>query len=116
MLKDGVCPPVSAQAPFVREVSAVSRAAMVFSKRAFEAVGGFDESKNIDELDVDFCLRLARAGFRTLFTPAAEVRLTQAPPVSRNLSASARDPYIPANKKAIPPEELVMPYLFQSER
>lgn len=42
-------------------------------KGALEAVGLFDEGYFLFEEDADLCLRLRRAGWRLLFTPAVEV-------------------------------------------
>jgi GT2 family glycosyltransferase len=36
-------------------------------------VGGFDEEFPIDFNDVDYCLRLRRAGFRIVYTPYAQI-------------------------------------------
>ncbi|HUZ09427.1 MAG TPA: glycosyltransferase [Acidimicrobiales bacterium] len=54
--------------------SAVSWAAMAVRREAFEAVGGFDE-EHLSSIfgDVDFCFRLREAGWRTAFTPFAEM-------------------------------------------
>ncbi|KAB1081131.1 glycosyltransferase family 2 protein [Methylobacterium soli] len=54
------------------EVSAVTAACLAVSRDKYEAVGGFDaEAFPIDFNDVDFCLRLGQAGYRTIWTPAA---------------------------------------------
>ena len=54
------------------EVSAVTAACLAISRAKYEAVGGFDaEAFPIDFNDVDFCLRLGRAGYKTVWTPAA---------------------------------------------
>lgn len=54
------------------EVSAVTGACLAVEKCKFDAVGGFDEEKYPIELgDVDLCLRMARRGWRTMFTPDA---------------------------------------------
>lgn len=53
----------------VRDVSAVTGACSLIRRSAWEAVGGFDEELAVAYNDVDFCLRLGRAGYRVLYTP-----------------------------------------------
>ena len=55
-----------------RNVSAVTGACMLTSKAVFDAVGGFDQDAlGMEYNDVDFCLRLDKAGKRVVFTPQA---------------------------------------------
>jgi GT2 family glycosyltransferase len=55
-----------------RNVTAVTAACMLTSKTAFDEVKGFDETNfGMEYNDVDFCLRLGRAGKRIVFTPQA---------------------------------------------
>jgi GT2 family glycosyltransferase len=52
------------------EVSAVTGACLVVEKSKFDAVDGFDGDKYPVELgDVDLCLRLAKRGWKCVFTP-----------------------------------------------
>ncbi|WP_428681647.1 glycosyltransferase family 2 protein [Reyranella sp.] len=52
------------------EVSAVTGACLAVEKRKFDAIGGFDAERYPVELgDVDLCLRLAKRGWKTVFTP-----------------------------------------------
>jgi N-acetylglucosaminyl-diphospho-decaprenol L-rhamnosyltransferase len=51
----------------------LSASCVLARRSALEAVGGFDEGFFLYEEDVDLCLRLRRAGWRVVFTPAAEV-------------------------------------------
>ena len=54
--------------------SAVSWACMAVRREAFDSVGGFDEDHFTSMFgDVDFCLRLQRAGWRTAWAPRAEL-------------------------------------------
>ncbi|MCJ2043408.1 glycosyltransferase family 2 protein [Methylobacterium sp. J-078] len=54
------------------EVSAVTAACLAVERRKFDAVGGLDaETFAVDFNDVDFCLRLGAAGYRTIWTPRA---------------------------------------------
>ena len=68
----------------VRRYSAVTAACMLVRRSVFEELGGFDETFAVGFNDVDFCIRLGRAGYRVLFTPHAE--LTHYESVSRGLS------------------------------
>jgi GT2 family glycosyltransferase len=46
---------------------------MVVRKSVFEEVGGFDERLALTFHDIDFCLRIRRAGYRNVWTPYAEM-------------------------------------------
>jgi GT2 family glycosyltransferase len=56
-----------------RECSAVTGACLATRRSVFEALDGFDESLGVDLNDVDYCLRAAAVGFRTVYEPAAEL-------------------------------------------
>jgi len=57
----------------VRPCSAVTGACMMSSRRAFEAIGGFDENLEVAYNDVDYCMRLADSGYKVLYTPHSEL-------------------------------------------
>jgi GT2 family glycosyltransferase len=56
-----------------RECSAVTGACLATRREVFELLGGFDESLGVDLNDVDYCLRAATLGLRTIYEPAAEL-------------------------------------------
>ncbi len=57
-----------------QEMSAVTGAALLVRRNAFEAVDGLDESYAIAFNDVDFCLRMREKGWSIVFSAAAELR------------------------------------------
>ena len=58
----------------VNEVSAVTAACLLVERAVYEEVGGLDEARfAVGYNDVDFCLRVAAAGYRNLWTPFAEM-------------------------------------------
>ena len=54
-----------------RTVTAVTGACLMTRRREFLAAGGFTELLPLAFNDIDFCLRLARTGLRTVLEPAA---------------------------------------------
>ena len=56
----------------VQDFSAVTAAMMMVPAAAYDAVEGLDEGFAVAFNDVDFCLRLRRAGYVGLFTPWAQ--------------------------------------------
>lgn len=73
----------------VRAYSAVTAACLLVRREVFEEAGGFDEQLPVAFNDIDFCLRLGRLGYRTLYTPHAE--LIHHESVSRGLSGYTAD-------------------------
>ena len=71
------CPPewpgYFGQAKLVRNYSAVTGACLLVKRDLFERFRGFDERLVVAFNDVDFCLRLGSAGYRTVYTPFAEL-------------------------------------------
>jgi GT2 family glycosyltransferase len=58
----------------VRTVSAVTAACLAVRRESYHGVGGLDEVRfRVAYNDVDFCLKLRRAGLRNLVTPHAEL-------------------------------------------
>lgn len=56
-----------------RNYSAVTGACLLTRRQVFNEVGGFDETFPIDFNDVDYCLRVRRAGYRIVYTPYARL-------------------------------------------
>jgi GT2 family glycosyltransferase len=54
-----------------RAVSAVTGACLLVRSKLYSAVGGMDERLAVAYNDVDFCLRVQKAGFRNIYTPEA---------------------------------------------
>ena len=54
-----------------QDVSAVTAAAMMTKKSAFETVGGFDEELAVAFNDIDYCLKLNKAGLKVVYDPYA---------------------------------------------
>ncbi|HEX6463666.1 MAG TPA: glycosyltransferase, partial [Vicinamibacterales bacterium] len=69
--RSGACPGYASSAVSVRNYSAVTAACLMTRREAFDSVGGFDETLAVDFNDVDYCLRLRKAGYRIVFTPFA---------------------------------------------
>ena len=56
-----------------RSATGVSGACMSFRRSLFDTLGGFSEHYQIDNADLDFCLKASLEGFRTVCTPEARV-------------------------------------------
>ena len=56
-----------------RNVMAVTGACMLMRRETFDRLGRFDEAHEIVNNDLDFCLRVHRAGLLTVFTPYASL-------------------------------------------
>jgi O-antigen biosynthesis protein len=69
----GVSPGYGGSALMARNYSAVTGACLMTRRAVFDEVGRFDELLPTDFNDVDYCLRLQRAGYRVVFTPWAQL-------------------------------------------
>lgn len=71
----------------VNEVSAVTAACLVVRKEIYTTVGGLDEHVfAVAYNDVDFCLKVAQAGYRNIWTPFAELNHHESVSRGRDLS------------------------------
>ena len=57
----------------IRDVSAVTGACQMVKVAVFDEVGGYDETLQVGFNDVDFCLRVHKAGYLIVYTPHAEL-------------------------------------------
>jgi O-antigen biosynthesis protein len=57
----------------IRNYSCVTGACMATRRSLLDRVGGFNKVFAIDYNDVDYCLRLSEIGYRTVYTPFAEL-------------------------------------------
>jgi GT2 family glycosyltransferase len=86
---DESAPGYLALAVTTRECSAVTGACLATLHETFEEQGRFDESLGIDLNDIDYCLRVQRAGLRVLYEPMAELVHHESP--SRGTAGDVRD-------------------------
>jgi GT2 family glycosyltransferase len=56
-----------------QQLSAVTAAVLMIRRAVYEEVGGMDERFEVAFNDVDFCLRLVERGYRTIWTPYAQL-------------------------------------------
>lgn len=77
------------RAAVAQEVSAVTGACLLTWRRRYLDLGGLDEKLPVSFNDVDYCLRLERAGLRVVFTPHAELYHHES--ATRRHSHSTRD-------------------------
>lgn len=57
-----------------QDYSAVTAACMMVKKNVFEEVDGFDERYAVAFNDVDFCLKVRKAGYLVVYNPYAELK------------------------------------------
>lgn len=57
---------------YTQDVSAVTGACLMVSRKIYREVGGLDENYRVALNDVDFCLKIRKAGYLNIFTPFAE--------------------------------------------
>ncbi len=69
----------------VRNYSAVTGAVLATRMSLVRWVGGFDPRLRIDYNDIDFCLRLGAAGFRSVYTPYASLHHFEGATLSRSV-------------------------------
>ncbi len=58
---------------YAQDVTAVTGACLLVERKQYEEVGGLDETFSVAFNDVDFCLKLRKAGYLNVFTPFCEL-------------------------------------------
>ena len=58
---------------YAQDVTAVTGACLMVSRAQYDEVGGLDETFSVALNDVDFCLKLRKAGYLNVFTPFCEL-------------------------------------------
>ena len=66
-------PGVNRQLRMTRNYSAVSSGCILIRREVFQKVGGFDKALPRRFADVDFCLKVRRAGYLIVYTPLAKL-------------------------------------------
>ncbi len=61
------------RAQVTQNLSAVTAACLMITRKKFFAVGGFSEEFTVAYNDVDFCLKVVQSGYRTIYEPSAEL-------------------------------------------
>jgi GT2 family glycosyltransferase len=73
-LADRLSPGYMGRLQVAQTLSAVTAACMLVRRQAWDQVGGLEEERlAVAFNDVDFCIRLGEAGWRIVWTPAAEM-------------------------------------------
>jgi GT2 family glycosyltransferase len=57
----------------IRDVSAVSAAAMLMKRKVFEEIGGFDENIKVSFNDIDLCLKVRSKNYSIVITSYAHL-------------------------------------------
>lgn len=58
---------------YAQNLSAVTAACLMVSRKVFDEVGGLDETFGVAFNDVDFCMQIRKAGYLNVYTPFAEL-------------------------------------------
>ena len=82
-------PGVNRQLQMVRNYSAVSGACLLVRREVFQEVGGFDSTLSEAFADIDFCLKIRRAGYLIVYTPLAKLYWEAPVPDKIDLSGEA---------------------------
>ena len=70
---DGNHPGYMGRLSYAQDVSAVTGACMMIRRDVYDEMNGYDETFEVAFNDVDFCMRVRKAGYLIVFTPFAEL-------------------------------------------
>lgn len=79
------------RAVLAQNMQAVTGACLAIRRRLFDDLGGFDERLEVSLNDVDLCLRAGKMGFRTVWTPYAELYHHESATRGRDNTAAKRE-------------------------
>ncbi len=78
-----------------QQVSAVTAACLVVSKRKYMEVGGLDEEQlTVAFNDVDFCLKLDKAGYKNIYAPQARLYHYESQSRGKDMKGEKRKRYL----------------------
>jgi glycosyltransferase involved in cell wall biosynthesis len=83
----------------IRNCSSLTAACMITKKKTYEDLGGFDENLAVAYGDVDFCLRLGKAGLLVVYDPF--VKLCHHESATRTLTPKAEIKYFMKKWKSL---------------
>ena len=70
---DGNHPGYMGRLSYAQDVTAVTGACMMIRRDVYDEMNGYDETFEVAFNDVDFCMRVRKAGYLIVFTPFAEL-------------------------------------------
>ena len=92
-------PGYMSRAVCAQQLSAVTAACLLCRASAFRDVGGFDEDKlKVAFNDVDFCLRLGRAGWKIIYTPSVVAEHHESLSRGSDMTSDKRDRFYAENQ------------------
>ena len=74
-----------------RNISAITADCMLIRKSAFEKIGGIDENAPTPFNDIEFCIRLIKAGHQIVWTPYAQLYYYESTTRTQNLDLNLKD-------------------------
>lgn len=76
--------PYEYQYNYVKDVDYCSASAMMVKAEIFRSLGGFDDTFDLVDCDIDFCFRVRKIGLRVVYQPRSEVICAESLTAGRN--------------------------------